>query len=83
MINPVKSFLTHGPLPQGSKNLAVSVSHSYISGAWSSRTAIPGARFSKVPKSNIQIEIYRMRSRARVLASKLLHFVSLTDSGFL
>ena len=30
------------------------------------------------PKSNIQIEIKRIR--ARVLASKLLHFVSLTDS---
>ena len=30
------------------------------------------------PKSNIQIEIQRIR--ARVLASKLLHFVSLTDS---
>ena len=30
------------------------------------------------PKSNIQIEIYRIR--ARVLADKLLHFVSLTDS---
>ena len=30
------------------------------------------------PKSNIQIEIYRIR--ARVLANKLLHFVSLTDS---
>ena len=29
------------------------------------------------PKSNIQIEIKRIR--ARVLASKLLHFVSLTD----
>ena len=32
------------------------------------------------PKSNIQIEIKRIR--ARVLASKLLHFVSLTD-GFI
>ena len=30
------------------------------------------------PKSNIQIEIKRIR--ARLLASKLLHFVSLTDS---
>ena len=30
------------------------------------------------PKSNIQIEIQRIR--ARVLAGKLLHFVSLTDS---
>ena len=30
------------------------------------------------PKSNIQIEIKRIR--ARVLAIKLLHFVSLTDS---
>ena len=30
------------------------------------------------PKSNIQIEIKRIR--ARVLASKLLHLVSLTDS---
>ena len=30
------------------------------------------------PKLNIQIEIYRIR--APVLASKLLHFVSLTDS---
>ena len=30
------------------------------------------------PKSNIQIEIWRIR--ARVLASKLLHCVSLTDS---
>ena len=30
------------------------------------------------PKSNIQIEIKRIRSR--VLASKILHFVSLTDS---
>ena len=30
------------------------------------------------PKSNIQIEIYR--KRARVVASKLRHFVSLTDS---
>ena len=30
------------------------------------------------PKANIQIEIYEIR--ARVLASKLLHFVSLTDS---
>ena len=30
------------------------------------------------PKSNIQIEI--QTKRARVLASKLLHFVSLTDS---
>ena len=29
------------------------------------------------PESNIQIEIKRIR--ARVLASKLLHFVSLTD----
>ena len=29
------------------------------------------------PKSNIQIEIYRIR--ARVLASKILHFVSLID----
>ena len=44
----------------------------------------PEARFSKVPitfrasKSNIQIEILRIR--ARVLASKLLHFVSLTDN---
>ena len=33
------------------------------------------------PKSNIQIEIKRIR--ARVLASKLLHFVSLTDSFIL
>ena len=32
------------------------------------------------PKSNFQIEIKQMR--ARVLASKLLHFVSLTD-GFI
>ena len=32
------------------------------------------------PKSNIQIEIKRIR--ARVLARKLLHFVSLTD-GFI
>ena len=32
------------------------------------------------PKSNIQIEIKRIR--ARVLAKKLLHFVSLTD-GFI
>ena len=46
----------------------------------------PGARFSKGPvtlwgpKSNIQIEIKRIR--ARVLARKLLHFVSLTD-GFI
>ena len=31
-----------------------------------------------VPKSNIQIEIKRIRTR--VLSSKLLHFVSLTDS---
>ena len=31
-------------------------------------------------KSNIQIEIKRIRGRARVLASKILHFVSLTDS---
>ena len=30
------------------------------------------------PKSNIQVEIKRVR--ARVLAKKLLHFVSLTDS---
>ena len=30
------------------------------------------------PKSNIQIEIQRIR--AQVLTSKLLHFVSLTDS---
>ena len=30
------------------------------------------------PKSNIQIEIKRIK--ARVLASKILHFVSLTDS---
>ena len=30
------------------------------------------------PKSNIQIEIKRIRTR--VLSSKLLHFVSLTDS---
>ena len=30
------------------------------------------------PKSNIQIEIKRIR--ARLLASRLLHFVSLTDS---
>ena len=30
------------------------------------------------PKSNIQIEIQRIR--ARVLASKLMHFVSLIDS---
>ena len=30
------------------------------------------------PKSNFQIEIQRIR--ARVLANKLLHFVSLTDS---
>ena len=30
------------------------------------------------PKSNIQIEIKRIR--ARVLASKIVHFVSLTDS---
>ena len=30
------------------------------------------------PKSNIQIEIQRIR--AQVLASRLLHFVSLTDS---
>ena len=30
------------------------------------------------PKSNIQIEIKTIR--ARILASKLLHFVSLTDS---
>ena len=30
------------------------------------------------PKSNIQIEIQRIRSR--VLANKILHFVSLTDS---
>ena len=30
------------------------------------------------PKSNIQIEVERIRTR--VLASKLLHFVSLTDS---
>ena len=30
------------------------------------------------PKSNFQIEIQRIR--ARVLASELLHFVSLTDS---
>ena len=33
------------------------------------------------PKSNIQIEIERIR--ARVLASRLLHFVSLTDSFIL
>ena len=33
------------------------------------------------PKSNIQIEIKRIR--ARVLASKLLHFVSLIDSFIL
>ena len=33
------------------------------------------------PKSNIQIEIKRIR--ARVLASKLLHFVSLTDTFIL
>ena len=44
----------------------------------------PGARFLESPvnfsgpKSNIQIEIKRIRGR--VLASKLLHFVSLTDS---
>ena len=30
------------------------------------------------PKSNIQIEIFRIK--AQVLASKLLHFASLTDS---
>ena len=35
------------------------------------------ANFSR-PKTNIQIEIKRIR--ARVLASKLLHFVSLTNS---
>ena len=34
--------------------------------------------FLESPKSNIQIEMERIR--ARVLASKLLHFVSLTDS---
>ena len=45
-----------------------------------------GDRFSKCPdnfsgrKSNIQIEIKRIRGRARVLASKTLHFVPLTDS---
>ena len=44
----------------------------------------PGAPFLEGPgnflgpKSNIQIEIKRVR--ARVLATKLLHFVSLTDS---
>ena len=32
------------------------------------------------PKSHIQIEIKRIR--ARVLGSKLLHFVSLTDSFY-
>ena len=44
--------------------------------AWGPFLESPG-NFSG-PKSNIQIEIKRIR--ARVLASKLLHFVSLTDS---
>ena len=45
-------------------------------GSWGSFLESP-VNFSG-PKSNIQIEIKRIR--ARVLASKLLHFVSLTDS---
>ena len=44
--------------------------------AWGPFLESPG-NFSG-PKSNIQIEI--LRTRARVLAGKLLHFVSLTDS---
>ena len=45
-------------------------------GPWGPFLESPG-NFSG-PKSNIQIEIKRIR--ARLLASKLLHFVSLTDS---
>ena len=45
-------------------------------GAWCPFLESPG-NFSD-PKSNIQIEIKRIRPR--VLAKKLLHFVSLTDS---
>ena len=48
----------------------------WTTGAWGPFLESPG-NFSG-PKSNIQIEIYRIR--ARVQASKLLHFVSLTDS---
>ena len=47
-----------------------------VDGSWGPFLESP-VNFSG-PKSNIQIEI--KRRRARVLAGKLLHFVSLTDS---
>ena len=47
-----------------------------LKGSWGPFLESPGN--SSGPKSNIQIEVKRIR--ARVLASKLLRFVSLTDS---